>query len=75
MHERLREVAVGLRDAGEVEARRGEGPGVAGLLGGGERGLVGLARLLRASGALVRDGERSEGDRLDACIMHALARP
>ena len=36
-----------------------------------ERRLVGLARLLRAPAALVRDGERTERDRLDACVMHA----
>ena len=69
-----REVAVGLREPGEVEARRGDRPGVARLLGGGERGLVRLARLLRAPAALVRDGERAERDRLDACIIACAAR-
>ena len=57
VHERLREIAVGLREAGEVQARRRERPRVACLLGGGERGLVGLACLLGAAAALVRDGE------------------
>ncbi len=63
------EVAVELGEVGEVEADGRDRRGVAGLLGGGEREEVRRAGLLVAATALLRDGERAEGDGLDSPVL------
>ena len=56
------EIALGLGDAGEVQARRAHAARVARLLGGGERFLVGGLRLAEALVPLERERERSQRD-------------
>ena len=65
-------VALGLGDDGEVEPGRGHGAGVAGLLGGGEGLLVGLLGVGEVVVALEREGQRSQRDREDPRLAHAV---